>query len=229
MRAPSEDGYTVGVIGAGAMGQGIAQVAIQGGLRTFLYDSSTDAAAAAKSTIFGRLQRSVEKGRLTTDEAHAAIERLEVVAAISSLSPCDAVIEAIVENLEIKRAVFRDVESVVGPDCLLASNTSSIPIAAIAQGCQERYRIGGMHFFNPVPVMRLVEVIRAAETSDLAVERMTELGKAFGRTPVAVQDSPGFLVNMGGRAYTTEAMRVASSPTGAARIGRVPSSGLTFS
>ncbi|MBX2854956.1 MAG: 3-hydroxyacyl-CoA dehydrogenase [Rhodobacteraceae bacterium] len=200
--------FVVGVVGAGAMGQGIAQVSAQGGMRTLLLDARPGAAAAAKNAVTARLARLVEKGRLSRDECEAASDRIEPVDGASALSTCDTVVEAVFEDLEVKRALFREIEAVVTPDCLIASNTSSIPIAAIAQACEKRDRVAGLHFFNPVPVMKLVEVIRAAESSDASVEALTVLGRRFGRTPVVVKDSPGFLVNLGGRAFTTEGLRI---------------------
>ncbi len=208
MKEPDAADYVVGVVGAGAMGQGIVQVSAQGGMRTLVFDAKPGAAGAAKKAVAGRIERLVEKGRLGEDDAAAAIDRIEVVDEIAALAPSDAVIEAIVEDLEVKRKVFGEVEAAVGRECLIASNTSSIPIASIARACERRGRIAGMHFFNPVPVMKLVEIIRAAETSDGAVAALTALGKRFGRTPVTVKDSPGFLVNMGGRAFTTEGLRI---------------------
>src|SRR5690606_13934546 len=128
---------------------------------------------------------------------------------LEALTACDTVVEAVFEDVEVKRELFGRLEAVVRPDCLIASNTSSIPIASIARACQHRDRIAGLHFFNPVPLMKLVEVVRAAETSDEAVARLMALGRRMTRTPVEVKDSPGFLVNMGGRAFTTEGLRIA--------------------
>ncbi len=206
---PADAGdYAVGVVGAGAMGQGIAQVSAAGGMRTLLLDSRPGAAEAAREAIAGRFARLAEKGRMTADEAAAASALVEVATSAADLALCDAVVEAIVEDLDAKRAVFAEIEAAVSPACLIASNTSSIPIASLARGMQHRGRIAGLHFFNPVPLMRLVEVIRAAETSPEAVEALAALGKRMGRTPVVVKDSPGFLVNLGGRAFTTEALRI---------------------
>jgi 3-hydroxybutyryl-CoA dehydrogenase len=199
----------LGVVGAGAMGQGIAQVAVLGGLRTLLVDAAEGAAEAASATIQGRLRRLVEKGRLDEASAAAAAGRLVPVASVSALAGCDIVIEAIIEDFDAKKALFQALEAVVRPDCIIASNTSSIPIAAIARACERRGRIAGLHFFNPVPLMKLVEVIRAVESSDDTVEALIDLGRRMSRTPVVVKDSPGFLVNMGGRAFTTEGLRLA--------------------
>jgi 3-hydroxybutyryl-CoA dehydrogenase len=209
MKNPEAADYVVGVTGAGAMGQGVIQVSVQGGMRCLILDAKPGAAEAAREVIAGRINRLVEKERISAGDATAAIGRMEVVADFADLAPCDAVIEAIFEDIDVKCETFAKVEAAVSPDCLIVSNTSSIPIASIARSCEHRGRIAGMHFFNPVPLMKLVEVIRAAETTDATVEALTALGKRMGRTPVTVKDSPGFLVNMGGRAYTTEGLRLA--------------------
>jgi len=209
MKHPDEAEYVVGVAGCGAMGQGIAQVSAQGGMRTLLYDAREGGADAAKEKIAGHIARMVQKGRVTEEEGDAAIARLEPVAGLDGLAPCDAVVEAVFEDIEVKHGLFRDLEGVVRSDCILASNTSSIPLASIARVCEHRGRVAGLHFFNPVPLMKLVEVIRAAETSDAVVANLMALGKRMTRVPVEVKDSPGFLVNMGGRAYTTEGLRIA--------------------
>ncbi len=201
--------YVVGVVGAGAMGQGIIQVAVQGGMRTLILDARPGGAEDAYKVIAGRINRLAEKGRIGEQDATAAISRMEIADDFSALAPCDTVIEAIFEEIEVKRETFAQIEAVVSPGCLIASNTSSIPISSIARACARRNRIAGLHFFNPVPLMKLVEVIRAAETSDATVEALSELGRRMGRTPVTVKDSPGFLVNMGGRGYTTEGLRIA--------------------
>ena len=200
--------YTIAVIGAGAMGQGIAQVAVQGGVKTMLFDAKPGGAAAGREQIMKRIDRLVEKERISADEAKAAGDRLGTVDSIAALSSCDAVIEAVFENLEVKTDVFKEVEAVVSDDCIIASKTSSIPSASLAQACKKRDRVAGMHFFNPVPLMKLVEVIRASDTSDETVAALTELGKRMTRVPVTVADMPGFLVNMGGRAFSSEALRI---------------------
>ncbi|MPZ11845.1 MAG: 3-hydroxyacyl-CoA dehydrogenase [Kiloniellaceae bacterium] len=209
MKRPDAPDYLLGIAGAGAMGQGIAQVSAAGGMRSLLLDARPDAAAQAVATIKGRLARLVEKGRMTEAAAAAAGERLVAVQDIAELAGCDAVVEAVFEDLETKRDLFRELEAAVRPDCLLASNTSSIPIASIARACDKRERVAGLHFFNPVPLMKLVEVITGPETSQATAEALAALGERLGRVPVRVKDAPGFLVNMGGRAFTTEALRIA--------------------
>jgi 3-hydroxybutyryl-CoA dehydrogenase len=200
--------FTLGVVGAGAMGAGIAQVALTGGMRVMLTDASDAQLETARSGIHSRLDRLVEKGEATADAIRAAESRLMLVKDAKEFAPCHVVIEAIVENLEVKRKLFQALEAVVAEDAILASNTSSIPIASIARACRHRRRIAGMHFFNPVPVMRLVEIITAADTDPAVVDALAELGKRMGRTPVKVKDSPGFLVNLGGRAFYQEALHI---------------------
>lgn len=198
----------VGVIGAGAMGQGIVQVSLQGGMPVVLYDAKDGGAEAGRDMVIGRLDRQVEKGRLDAGEVEAMKGRLHLAADLSALAECDAVIEAVFEDIGVKHEVFKALEAVVRDDCILASNTSSIPIASIARVLEHPGRVAGMHFFNPVPLMRLVEIIRSPATEDWVAEKLTLLGEAMGRTPVTVKDAPGFLVNLGGRAYTTEALHI---------------------
>jgi 3-hydroxybutyryl-CoA dehydrogenase len=200
--------FVLGVVGAGAMGSGIAQVALTGGLAVRLTDANAAQLEKAKAMVFQRLDRLAEKGDAKPDQIAAAKARLTLVGAVRDLAPCGIVIEAIVENLEAKRAVFRELEGVLAEDAIIASNTSSIPIASIAQACRHRRRIAGMHLFNPVPLMRLVEIIAAADTDPAVAESLSELGRRMGRTPVKVKDAPGFLVNLGGRAYYQEALHI---------------------
>lgn len=204
----AQDDLLIGVVGAGAMGQGIAQVALQGGLRVVLHDTRPGGAAEAAETVLARLERLVEKGQLAPDAVAGMRARLTVAGGLEAFADCAAVIEAVFEDLEVKQALFQELEAVVRPDCLLASNTSSLPIASLARVCAHRERIAGMHFFNPVPLMRLVEIIAAFDTAEATVAALEALGRRMGRTPVRVKDSPGFLVNLGGRAFTTEGLRL---------------------
>ncbi len=205
---PDSPDYILGVVGAGAMGQGIVQVALQSGLHVILHDAREGGAAAGRDAVIARLNRLVEKDRLEAGEVADMQTRVTVASGLEDFSPCNAVIEAIFENLELKQEIFKQLEEIVTEDCILASNTSSLLIASVARVCKNRSRIAGMHFFNPVPLMRLVEVIRGPETEAEVAEALDILGKRLGRTPVIVKDAPGFLVNLGGRAYTTEAMRI---------------------
>lgn len=200
--------FTLGVVGAGAMGSGIAQVALTGGMKVVLADADPAQLAKARDTLFGRLDRLVEKGEAVPEAAAAAKARLAPAAGLKDFARCGVVIEAVVEDLEVKRRLFRDLEGVVAEDAILASNTSSIPIAAIARACRNRRRVAGMHFFNPVPLMRLVEVIAAADTDPSVAELLGRVGARMGRTPVMVKDAPGFLVNLGGRAFYQEALHI---------------------
>ena len=200
--------FALGVVGAGAMGSGIAQVALTGGITVILTDASEAQLDKARAALFARIDRLVEKRELKPDSAAAAKARLTVAREIGALAPCRVVVEAIVEDLDAKRKVFRALEEIIGEEAILASNTSSIPIAAIAAACRHRRRVAGMHFFNPVPLMRLVEVIASTDTDPAAVETLSALGQRMGRTPVVVKDAPGFLVNFGGRAYYQEALHI---------------------
>lgn len=202
------DDVAIGIAGAGVMGAGIAQVAVTNGLRAVLFDTRDGAAAAARDQIGKRLSRLVEKGRMSTEEASAATGRIAVAGDLGDLAQCGVVIEAIVEKLDVKIGLFRELEKIVAPDTILATNTSSFPIGAIAAGLTHKDRVAGMHFFNPVPLMRLVEVTPAPDTRAEVVERLTALALRMGREPVTVADTPGFLVNFGGRAYTTEALTI---------------------
>ncbi len=208
MTDPLDNDLHLGVIGAGAMGQGIVQVAAAGGISVSLLDARDGAADAGLATVAKRFDRLVEKDRMTAPEAAAAKARAGPVAGLPDLAGCDVIIEAVFENLELKQGIFRDLEGIVRGDCILASNTSSLLIASIARDCADKSRIAGMHFFNPVPLMKLVEIVQSADTSGETVTFLTALALRMTRTPVTVRDAPGFLVNHGGRAYTTEAMRI---------------------
>jgi len=192
------------------MGRGIVQVGIQGGMTVLLYDAMEGAAAKGAEAVKAQLDQMVAKGRLAAAEAESAKARLKVIETLEDAAAADLVVEAIVENLKVKQDVFAKLESIVRPDCLLASNASSLRIASIAAACKNRARIGGLHFFNPVPLMKLVEVIRAPATSDETAAALSAVGKRMGRVPVVVQDSPGFLVNLGGRCYTQEGLKIVS-------------------
>lgn len=199
---------TIGVVGAGAMGAGIAQSALTAGLRVILHDSSGAALAKARSEVQARIARLAEKGQITAAAAAEAGLRLTLAERLQELAPAQIVIEAIVEQLEPKQRLFAALEDVVAADAVLATNTSSLPVAAIARVCKRRERVCGLHFFNPVPLMRLVEVIRAADTSERTMERALALAQRLGKTAVRVKDVPGFLVNLLGRAYFTEALHI---------------------
>jgi len=199
---------TIGVVGAGAMGAGIAQSALTAGLRVILHDANGAALAKARGEVHARLARLAEKGQLTADAVADADRRLTLAERLQELAPAQVVIEAIVEQLEPKQRLFAALEEIVPADTVLATNTSSLPVAAMARVCRQRERVCGLHFFNPVPLMRLVEVIRAADTSESTMQRALELAQRLGKTAVQVKDVPGFLVNLLGRAYLTEALHI---------------------
>ncbi len=198
----------VGVVGTGAMGRGIAQVTAQGGIKAILFDAAAGGAAKAKAGIVEILKGLAAKGRLTDADVAKAEANLGVAAGIEDLKGCHIVVEAVFENLEVKQKLFGELEAVIAPDAILASNTSSIRIASIARALKHRDRVCGMHYFNPVPLMKLVEVIRATDTAQWVVDAMVALGKRQTRVPVVVGDTPGFLVNLGGTAIGTEGLRI---------------------
>ena len=200
---------TVGVIGTGAMGRGIVQVAAAGGVHILMTDSRPGAAAEARDFIDKMLMRAAEKGTLTRDEAVAAVNRIKIVSGPADMKPCQVVIEVIVENLEAKQKLLAELESVVAPDCILATNTSSLSVTAIASKLKTPQRFAGFHFFNPVPLMKLVEVIDGLQTEGWVCEALMGLGRRMTREPVRLKDAPGFLVNQVGRGFTLEASHLA--------------------
>ena len=205
---PNASDLTVAVVGTGTMGRGIVQVSAQGGMRVIAYDEKPGAAQAAKDYIAKTLDGLVEKGRVPGGDAKAAVDRIAVAKDMAEVGKANVVIEAIVEQLEAKQALFAKLEEFVGPDTILASNTSSIPITAIAAQCKHPERVGGMHFFNPVPLMRLVEVIPGLKTAPWVTDAMMALGRRMTREPVLCTDSPAFLVNHVGRGFVPESQRI---------------------
>jgi 3-hydroxybutyryl-CoA dehydrogenase len=185
----------VGVVGLGTMGSGIAQVCIEAGLRTVAVEVTDDLAERGRSAIAQRLDRAVEKERLTSAEREAALARLALATDASALAGCGLVIEAAVEQLDVKLELFDRLAAVVAPESLLATNTSALPVTAIAAETPGPERVLGLHFFNPAPVLPLVEVVATAFTSDVAVERAVAFVERLGKTPVACADTPGFIVN----------------------------------
>ena len=185
----------IGVVGAGQMGAGIAQVFAQAGKDVLLTDARPPALAAAKPGIEGSLARMVKKGLLQEADAQAAVARITTVDTLDGLAPCDLVVEAVVEDETVKTNVFRALDAVLAPSAILASNTSSISITKLAATTKRADRFVGMHFMNPVPVMKLVELIRGLQTSDATFQAVREASMAVGKTPVEVNDYPGFVSN----------------------------------
>jgi 3-hydroxybutyryl-CoA dehydrogenase len=198
---------TLGIVGTGTMGRGIAQIAAQAGVRVVLYDTRSDAAPAARDYVTTSLARLAEKGKIAADAASRAAGLLDIAKVLGNLSPCHVVIEAVAEDLEIKRELFQHLESVVAADCLLATNTSSLQVTAIAAACKRPERVGGFHFFNPVPLMKVVEVIDGLLSAPWVAEALTALAHRCGHTPVRAKDTPGFIVNHAGRGFGTEALQ----------------------
>ena len=186
---------TVGVIGAGQMGAGIAQVSAQAGFRVLLADVGLERAEAGKAGIARQLARAVDKEKITGEARDAALTLIEPVADAGGMGACDLVIEAATEREAIKRTIFGDVGAVLRGDAVLASNTSSIPITRLAQASPDPARFVGVHFFNPVPVMGLIELIRGLATSDATVAKVEAYAQALGKRVVRANDAPGFIVN----------------------------------
>src|SRR5688572_25055599 len=192
------------------MGRGIAQVLAQCGVRTLVFDSQPGAAQKARASIGQSLGKLAEKGRMAETDVDKTLRRLEIVESVEGLAPSHLVVEAIVEDLSAKRQLFSALEKVVKADCILASNTSSLSVTAMAAACERPGRVAGYHFFNPVPVMKIVEVVDGTLTEPWAGEALSALARRFGHTPVRCKDTPGFVVNHAGRAFVPEALRILS-------------------
>ena len=208
---------TIAVIGAGTMGAGIAQVAATAGHSVKLLDLREGAALAAIAQIDKVFASLVSKERMSAADRISTLTRISAVTSLSDMRDAAMVVEVIVENLAAKQALMRDLEAVVSPQAVLASNTSSISITAIANGLQHPQRLVGMHFFNPVPLMKLVEVVAGAETDAGVADAVFELAKLWGKTPVHAKSTPGFIVNRIARPYYAEALALlqeqAASPS----------------
>jgi 3-hydroxybutyryl-CoA dehydrogenase len=198
----------VGVIGAGTMGAGIAQLACRAGARTLLHDPIPQALRQGAEKARAGLEKEAAKGRLSPAEAGAAAERLEVAPELEALAPCELVIEAAPERVELKRELYGRLSEIVREDCVLATNTSSLPVTGIAAGVSNPERVVGMHFFNPAPLMALVEVIAGVRSSAQALALADATGRAMGKTVIRAKDGPGFLVNRCNRPFGLEALRL---------------------
>jgi 3-hydroxybutyryl-CoA dehydrogenase len=203
-----ENKMEIGIIGAGTMGSGIAQVAAQNGHRVVLIDSSESALAKAKSILEATLGKLVEKGRITEQKSREIQNNISYSTEITSLLKSELVIEAIIEKLEIKHALFQKIETVVSENCIIASNTSSLSIASLGSVLSNSKRIIGIHFFNPAPLMPLVEIIPAVQTSEEVLEKSIQVIKEWGKVVVVCKDTPGFIVNRVARPFYGEALRI---------------------
>lgn len=199
---------TLGLVGTGVMGAGIAQIAAQAGVTVRLFDARDGAAQAARDNLGATFAKLVSKGKISQLAMDAALANLRVAGVVDDLKGCDLIVEAIVENLDAKRGLLQQLEGIVSPSCILATNTSSLSVTAIASGCQHPERVAGLHFFNPVPLMRVVEVIDGLATAPAVGDALLALVARIGHRGVRAKDTPGFIVNHAGRAYGTEALKM---------------------
>lgn len=197
----------VGIVGAGTMGAGIAQVAALAGLEVIIFDLASEALKKGENQIKNNLAKGVEKGKLTVEDSDKALNRIVFTHSIRDLI-CDIIIEAVVEKLDVKIDILKQLEIQNDKECILATNTSSIPITKIASGLTRPEYLIGMHFFNPAHIMKLVEIIKGADTKEIVVEVVKNLSLSMGKTPVMVRDAPGFVVNRVARHFYVESLKV---------------------
>lgn len=205
---PHSSELQIAVVGTGAMGRGIAQIAAQSGVTVLLHDALAGAAQKAREALLATFDTLKQKGKLSADDAERAGTRLRVVGSLDALAGVSLVVEAIVEDLDAKRALFRTLEALVGESCVLATNTSSLSVTAIAAACAHPERVAGYHFFNPVPLMKVVEVIDGVRGRRDVGDALMALARRMGHLPVRAKDTPGFIVNHAGRGFGTEALRL---------------------
>ncbi|MDN3441789.1 3-hydroxyacyl-CoA dehydrogenase [Psychrobacter sp. APC 3279] len=199
---------TIAIIGTGIMGMGIAQIAAQAGIQVLLYDAKSGAAEQGRQSLQSTLEKLTAKGKFTDEQLQDILSNLTVLQELSQIATAEIVVEAIIENLDIKKQLFAQLEGVVTADTILATNTSSLSVTAIAADCNYPERVAGFHFFNPVPLMKIVEVIPGLSTQQSVVDVLSDLAKRMGHLGVVAKDTPGFIVNHGGRAYGTEALKI---------------------
>jgi 3-hydroxybutyryl-CoA dehydrogenase len=198
----------VGIVGAGTMGRGIAQLAALGGYETVLYDPLPGVATESVEALRQALDKGAARGRWSEEDAAAAAQRVKPADAVGQLAGCELAIEAAPERLELKREIFNGLAETLGPEATLASNTSSLRVGEIAEGVPHPERVVGMHFFNPPPLMKLVEIVAAEHSSEAALAAATEAGERMGRTPIRATDSPGFVANRLARPFSLESLRM---------------------
>jgi 3-hydroxybutyryl-CoA dehydrogenase len=199
---------TIGIIGSGAMGTGIAQVLATAGHEVHLLDQQPEALRRAGQNLQATLAKLSAKGKITAGQEQAIFSRIHLTEELQALAGCDLVLEAVVEDLQVKQDLFRELEKVVTADCILASNTSSLSLASIASACKHPERCIGIHFFNPAPIMQLVEVVPAVQSREGLAEETKQLVKSWGKVPVLAKDTPGFIVNRVARPFYSEAIRL---------------------
>lgn len=201
---------TIGIVGAGAMGQGIAQIAAQAGSTVKLFDLKPEAAKVAMARLSAQWDTLVAKNRLAAAMAADHKSRVLAITSLDSLADCDLVVEAVIERLDVKQSLFEQLEALVSPEAVLATNTSSLSVTALGSKLRHPERFAGFHFFNPVPLMKVVEVIAGLRTGAAVCRQLAEYARQMGHTPVQASDTPGFIVNHAGRGYGTEALRIVS-------------------
>lgn len=199
---------TIGIVGAGTMGAGIAQVAVLGGFRVLLTDAVEAALAKGRSRIAQNLSRAVGKGQIQAEAAEEALGRLSPVTRLTEMRDAECLIEAVPEDLPLKQRLFGELDGLADAGAILATNTSSLSVTAIAGATRRPERVVGMHFFNPVPVMALVEVVAGQRTAPAVVDETMALARRLGKTPVRAKDTPGFIVNRIARHFSLEALRI---------------------
>lgn len=207
---------TVGVVGAGLMGAGIVEQAAKSGFNVVMREVDESTLSAGHKRIDVSMERALERGKLTADERDRAIAHIQGTTDLADLSGCDIVIEAIVENLDAKREVFRQLDSITRPEAILASNTSSVSITALAAATDRPEKVAGAHFFNPVPVMKLLELVRGLATSEETLATLRGFGEALGKDVVVAKDTPGFIVNYLLVPYLLDAVRMLDNGTATA-------------
>lgn len=199
---------TIGILGSGTMGVGIAQVSVQNGYAVRLYDITVSLLETALNRLKEGLDKAVAKAKLSEEDKQAALTRLSLHTQLAELADCDLVIEAIPEDLELKKKVFQELDALCKPETLLASNTSSLSITALGGATRRPAQVAGLHFFNPVALMRLVEVIQGQRTSTDTLDQLTAFAQSLGKTPVPAKDTPGFIVNRVARPFYGEALKL---------------------
>ena len=198
----------IGIIGSGAMGAGIAQVAATAGHSVIVYDNNQAALEKAKANLDSTLKKLLEKHKLTEEKAKSILANTQFVNDLNQFTNCGLIIEAIIEKIDVKQKLFSDLEAIVSSDCILASNTSSLSIASIASSCKKAERVIGIHFFNPAPLMPLVEIIPGILTDDTVVKECRALIDSWGKITVLTKDTPGFIVNRVARSFYGESIRI---------------------
>lgn len=204
----------IGILGSGTMGAGIAQLCLQAGLQALLYDIDAAFLEKAKTGIENGLKKAVEKKKLTAEQLEPALNSLSLHTDLAELADCDLIIEAVPENMALKTQLFSQLDSLCKPETILASNTSSLSITALGGATKRPSQVAGLHFFNPAPLMKLIEVVCGMRTSEATAETLTTFAKTLGKTPVTAKDTPGFIVNRVARPYYGEALKILGDAAG---------------